>query len=68
MQKTTTVLLYKFFYISSYDNFKKKTFSFFFIYVFFIHLECFLRTKLYFFKSRFTAHDMQWFQIKKQPR
>ena len=28
---------------------------FFFIYVFFIHLECFLRTNLYFFKSRFTA-------------
>ena len=52
MQKTT-MLSCKFFYVSSYDDFFKKT-SFLF-YIFFIHFECFLRTKLYFFKSRFTA-------------
>ena len=35
--------------------FFQKNISFFFIYVFFIHLECFLRINLYLFKSRFTA-------------
>ena len=52
MQKTTTTLC-KLFYVSSYDNLKN--IYIFFIYVSFIHLECFLRTNLCFFKSRFTA-------------
>ena len=56
MQKTTATLSCKLFYVSSYDNFFKKNVFFFFIYAFFIHLECFLRTNFYFFKSRFTAH------------
>ena len=38
--------------------FFQKNIFFFFIYVFFIHLECFLRINLYFFKSRFTAREI----------